>query len=169
MKATYAALVFGLSCSSALPAPVVAAAPETVACPVAIGGIAKDDSNPPISFSLLGIDKLTHLEIIKPSENGFFAVLSEGEGSAGTVLEFQVESRRETTRVPVDQLLASLAWSTAVSTGSRLAGTVSPGHYKLVLTYVSGEAPSEGKAQRLCMAISETFEVVQGFKLLRFE
>ncbi len=169
MKPACAIVAFCLSPVSLLMAETASAGPALAACPVTLGEVVNDTTNPPIRFSLLGAEGHDSLQIAKPSEAGFFVAANQGEHREAIVVEFQVDAERETMRIPVAALAESLAWSTAVSGGSALVGTVSRGSYRLVLTYVSPAKPSPGKTQRLCTVMSEAFELAQPFSVHRFE
>lgn len=165
MKATLTFLALEVLASALHASQSPATAPIRVGCPVSIGSVAPS----PLQLSLRGSEGLSQIEIARPSESGFFVAATEGAALGSAVLEFQVDSRRETSRVQLAELPGHLDWSTAVSSGTQLVGTISPGTYRLVLIYVSPEAPSSGKAQRLCMAMSDSFDVTETIAVHRFE
>lgn len=167
-------LRIGAACSLAivlLSTPAIGESPGQTQdpCPVRFGpGLPSIDVEDP-NLNLTGLDGLSELEVLAPSESGLFLARSHGPDNGPLVLEIQTTEGRPSRKVPVRSLAGAISLSPAVSEGDHAAGLVAAGQYRVVLWYKSPQAPSAGRLQRLCMAVSGSFVTSKDLWVHRFE
>lgn len=111
------------------------------------------------------------LAIPRPISEGLFVARADSPASEAVHIEYLVDEV-ETLDYPLSLRLSGITWRTAAWEGpkSRIEAEIPPGHYRVLLRYVSPNSPKDrANGSLICLALSPTFELTRTMLLLTFE
>lgn len=132
-------------------------------CPLRFVGISPRIDQLSLPSELFQESTLEIVQLLSPRTEGFAVIRVEESAREAIYASYRSEANLHFQKFTLSEGSRSVSWRAASTDGRPPA--ILPGHYRLVLRYLSPNSPESGD-NRICLAMSNSFEIDKEYVLI---